>query len=278
MNYHDGYVDVDGSSLYYEEIGTGRPIVLLHGFSLDRRMWDAQFAVLGSLYRVVRYDLRGFGKSAPGTKPYSHADDLIAVIDSLGLERVDLVGLSMGGGAAINAAIVCPERVRALVVVDPSLGGFRWSAEFTASLAAIRVTARQAGVEAARDHWLSLPIFRAAMSQPRVAERLASMVADYTGWHWLHPDPGRPFNPPAIDRLREIRAPTLVIVGELDTVDFHGIATTLESRMAHARRIVLRAVGHMANLEAPAEFNDIVRTFLAELDPLPNTRRHVPAG
>jgi pimeloyl-ACP methyl ester carboxylesterase len=214
----------------------------------------------------VRYDSRGFGKSAASTRPYTHAADLIALIERLELERVALIGLSLGGGTAINMAIACPERVRALVVVDPSLGGFRWSAEFTAAQAAVRKTAEEAGVGAARAHWLSLPIFRAAMSNASVAGRLASIVDDYTGWHWLHPDPGQPFTPPAIDRLREICAPTLVVVGEADTVDFHGIASTLESRIAHARKIVLPAVGHMANLEAPAQFNEIVRAFLADVD------------
>ena len=112
MNYQDGYLDIDGSSLYYEEVGAGNPVVLLHGFSLDCRMWDAQWEFLRNRYRVLRYDLRGFGKSAPPTtKPYTHAGDLFALIDHLGLERVDLIGLSLGGGAAINAAILCPDRV-----------------------------------------------------------------------------------------------------------------------------------------------------------------------
>jgi 3-oxoadipate enol-lactonase len=278
MNYQDGYVDVDGSSLYYEEIGTGRPVVLLRGFSLDRRMWDAQWAFLRSQYRVVRYDLRGFGKSAPSTKPYTHADDLFVLIDHLGLERVDLIGLSLGGGAAINAAILYPERVRALVVVDPSLGGFRWSSEFTAAQTAIRATAKEAGVQAARAHWLSLPIFRAAMSNPPLAEQLVSIVDDYAGWHWLHADPGRPFTPPAIDRLQEIGASTLVIVGTLDTADFHGIASTLESHISRAQKLVLPDVGHMANLEASAQFNEIIEAFLADVDAPPNAQPFVSVG
>jgi 3-oxoadipate enol-lactonase len=278
VNYQDGYIDIDGSSIYYEEVGAGNPVVLLHGFSLDRRMWDAQWEFLSSRYRVLRYDLRGFGKSAPPTtKPYTHADDLFALIDHLGLDRVDLIGLSLGGGAAINAAILCPDRVRALIVVDPSLGGFRWSSEFTAAQAAIRATAKDAGIEGARAQWLSLPIFRAAMSNPRVAERLVSIVGDYAGWHWLHADPGRPFSPPAIDRLQEISAPTLVIVGELDTADFQSIASTLESRISRAQKVVLPDVGHTANLEAQAQFNETVGAFLAEVDRGPNARPSVSA-
>ena len=104
------------------------------------------------------------------------------------------------------------------------------------------------------------------MSNPRVAERLVSIVGDYAGWHWLHADPGQPFSPPAIDRLQEISPPTLVIVGELDTADFQSIASTLESRISRAQKIVFPGVGHMANLEAQAQFNETVGAFLAEVD------------
>jgi pimeloyl-ACP methyl ester carboxylesterase len=103
------------------------------------------------------------------------------------------------------------------------------------------------------------------MSNPRVAEQLTSIVNDYSGWHWLESDPGRSLNPPAIDRLQEISAPTLVMVGQLDTPDFHDIASTIADRIPRARKVVIPGVGHMANLEAPTRFDDLVAAFLAEV-------------
>ena len=92
------------------------------------------------------------------------------------------------------------------------------------------------------------------------------MVSDYSGWHWMNHDPGRPFKPPAIQRLANIHVPTLIIVGELDTPDFHAIATTLERGIPGATKVMLPGVGHLGNLEAPDRFNEIVMEFLSRCD------------
>ncbi len=97
-NYESGYADVNGGKHYYEIAGSGTPLILVHGFSLDRRMWDDQFAVLAESYRVVRYDVRGFGQSVDiPTDPYSYPADLLGLMDALNIEKAHLVGLSMGG-------------------------------------------------------------------------------------------------------------------------------------------------------------------------------------
>src|SRR6185295_1167159 len=116
-------------------------LVLVHAFSLDTRMWDDQVEAFAERYMVVRYDLRGFGRSAPGSERYSHASDLKALLDHLGLDRVALLGLSMGGGAVINFTIAYPEMVRALITVDSSLGGFAFSQQFASEQIALRETA-----------------------------------------------------------------------------------------------------------------------------------------
>ena len=258
-----GTIGIGDASLHYEETGAGVPVVLLHGFGLDLRMWDDQVEVLARRHRVIRYDMRGFGRSTPGTAPYRHADDLIAVLDHLAVRRV-LIGLSLGGGAIVNAAVACPDRVLGIVAVDPSLGGFTWSAAQTNAMKAIQARAGDGGVDAARARWLSLPIFRTLASNPAADARFRTMVEDYSGWHWGNADRGLPFTPPAIQRLHEIAAPTLVLVGELDSHDFQQIASTLERGIPHARKIVVPGVGHMANMEAPERFNAVVTAFLDE--------------
>ena len=106
-----GLAEVNGTRLYYEVQGSGRPLVLVHGFSLDRRMWDEQFDVPAHTYRVIRYDARGFDKSdAPSGQRYLGVDDLAALMDHLGVAGAYMVGLSMGGGISIDIAITHPER------------------------------------------------------------------------------------------------------------------------------------------------------------------------
>lgn len=83
------YVGVDHGTLYYEECGEGQPVILIHGHSLDHRMWDGQFADLARDYRVIRYDLRGYGLSSPQTEDFqfTHVEDLVALMDSLHIEK-----------------------------------------------------------------------------------------------------------------------------------------------------------------------------------------------
>jgi 3-oxoadipate enol-lactonase len=266
MTTHTGFAPTNGTSLYYEISGDGDPIVLLHGFSFNHRMWDDQLDALAERYMVVRYDLRGFGRSAPSEESYTHADDLKALLDHLGIEHTALMGLSLGGGAVINFSVIHPDRVRALIAVDPSLGGFPWSQEFITAQGALRAIAREDGVEEARERWLSFPLFEPALKSPVAAPRLRSLIGDYSGWHWINRDTGRPFTPPAIERLDEITAPTLIIVGERDTPDFYDIAETLVQAIPNARKKILAGAGHMANLEQPERFNELVLQFLNEVD------------
>lgn len=264
MTDRSGHAPVDGTALFYEVAGAGEPLVLLHGFALDRRMWDPQMEAFTDRFRVVRYDLRGFGLSLPGTGPYSHADDLDALLRHLGVGTISLVGLSMGGGAALNYAVSRPDRVRNLVVADPSLGGYRWSAEWSAAMRALPAIAAGQGVAAARDAWLAFPIFTRALANERAAPMLRRLVGEYPGWYWTRPDTSRALAPPAVDRLDEIQARTLVIVGEHDVADFQTIADTIARHVADAVKVSLPEVGHMVNLEAPDRFNEVVLRFLDE--------------
>lgn len=98
MDVESGLIRADDANLYYEATGAGDVVVLIHGFTLDTRMWDDQFLPFAERFRVIRYDLRGFGRSdTPTDKPYSHARDLKALFDQLEIEQAHLVGLSKGG-------------------------------------------------------------------------------------------------------------------------------------------------------------------------------------
>jgi len=105
-----GFAEVNGTSLFYEVAGTGNTLVLIHGFGVDSRMWDDQFETLAQYYRVLRYDARGFGRSAlPTSSGYTHQTDLKALLEHLEIASANILGLSMGGGVAINFALAYPE-------------------------------------------------------------------------------------------------------------------------------------------------------------------------
>jgi len=260
-----GYAEIDGASLYFELTGSGPTVVLLHGFSFDTTVWDDQMEEFSRSYRVLRYDLRGFGRSRSGEVSYTHAGDLKALLDSLKIKKASLIGLSLGGGAVINFALMYPGSAQAIVLVAPSLGGFRWSSRFAAAQTSLQEKSREKGLEMARDIWLRQVIFRHAMNNKAVAARLRQMVGRYSGWHWMHADLGKPMKPPAIERLGEIRIPALVLVGDEDAMDQLQIAETLEQNIANARKIVFPGVGHLVNMEAPALFNKYVLEFLGEV-------------
>src|SRR3989442_3567117 len=111
------------AGLYYEVSGAGDPVVLIHGFSIDRRMWDPQMPALQGRFTVIRYDQRGHGKSAPPSSPYSTSDDLRSVLDAVDVRRAALVGLSAGAQVATDFALAYPDRVTRLVLTAPGVGG-----------------------------------------------------------------------------------------------------------------------------------------------------------
>lgn len=279
MSPTQGELRVGSATISYEVHPASQPdaptVVLLHGFSFDRRMWDDQMPVLSPAYTVIRYDLRGFGKSTPGNEPYSHAEDLRALLDHLHVDRAAVIGLSLGGGAAINFALSHSNRIQALVLVDPTLGGFAWGPDYGAAQKAVHEAAKR-GVQLAKDVWLGLPMFEPAMANPTVASWIRKIVGDYSGWHWQHPDLGKPLKPPAVQRLAHIKVPTLIVVGERDVADYQRIAEALERGIPGAKKMVLPGVGHMSNLEAPTTFNRQVFKFLEGVT-RPRTPLHLEA-
>jgi pimeloyl-ACP methyl ester carboxylesterase len=122
-NLNAGFADINGAKLYYEAAGEGHPLLLLHAGVADCRMWDDQFERFARRYRVIRYDMRGFGKSMMPACEFSGHEDLAGLMDWLDIDRAYLVGLSFGGYIAIDFALVYPERVSALVLGAPDVGG-----------------------------------------------------------------------------------------------------------------------------------------------------------
>jgi pimeloyl-ACP methyl ester carboxylesterase len=266
MDVESGLAAVNGTWLYYEVAGDGPPVALIHGLTLDTRMWDDQFLPLAAHYRVLRYDARGFGRSdLPTDQPYSPHDDLRALVEHLGLGPAAVIGLSMGGGIAADFAIAHPDLTRALVLIDAALGGHRFSPEWSIATRHVWDGVREGGVAVSKERWLAHGLFVPANEQPAVGARLAAMVGDYSGWHWLNRDPARGVEPPTLAQPDRITAPTLAILGERDLPDFHAMTRRLQEGLPSMPIVIIPDVGHMANMEAPEEVNRAILAFLHDV-------------
>jgi pimeloyl-ACP methyl ester carboxylesterase len=259
-----GFAEVNGTQLYYEVVGEGYPVVLIHAGKLDGRMWDDQVGEFAKHYKVVRYDVRGYGKSEMPQKPYSDVEDLYDLLKFLNVEKACLLGLSMGGKIAIDFALEHPEMVDALIPVATDLSGFNWSNEKTMrGYQSILETARDDDESKAVEMWLHFPLFAPAMENPAIAPKIREMVQENSHVFLLNPWLRRPLKPPALGRLSEIRVPTLIIVGDRDVSDIIAIADTLEADITGAKKMVIPGTGHLVNMEKPEEFNRIVLDFLS---------------
>jgi pimeloyl-ACP methyl ester carboxylesterase len=242
--------------------GIGDPVVLIHGFGLDASMWDPQWPVLHREFRAIRYDVRGFGGSAVPTGPYSHSEDLLGLLEFLEARPAHVIGLSMGARVALRFALDHPNDAKSLTLIDPALDGFSWSAAWTRKSAEISTAARGGDVRAAKQLWLGHDLFAPARRDPNLAKALCEMVERYSGWHWGNADPVRRPTSAAIELLATVSCPTLVILGELDLPDFQAIARRLAAGIPRSTLRTIAGAGHMANMEAPAQVNELLLAHL----------------
>jgi 3-oxoadipate enol-lactonase len=260
-----GTAEVNGTHLFFEVAGSGSTVVLLHGGNLDRRMWDPQFLPLALDHRVIRYDLRGYGKSGPADAPFQHHEDLRALLGALGVRRASLVGLSGGGRIAIDFALAYPNMVDKLVLAAPGLSGWQFSRGDTAFYPQARRARDRADTAGLGLAWLGSNYMLPAMEHPALVPQLREMAAD-NGKNWMgllrHGDLERAAAPPALTRTTELRSPTLLVVGTRDVPDIQSIADTLTSHVRGLRRETFEGAGHMVNMEQPERFTSLVRSFL----------------
>jgi 3-oxoadipate enol-lactonase len=254
-----------GARLVYEVAGEGPAVVLVHGFGLDMRMWEPQAGPLAARFRVVRYDCRGFGASGPfdPAVPYTHAGDLVALLDHLDIGDAVLVGLSFGGRVALQTALAVPARVRGLALLDAVLDGVPWDPESAQALDDVAQHVQAGGVLAGREAWLAHPLFAAARERSDLASALAVMVAGYPGQHWLGQDSHRQTRQP-IDMLEGVVVPVLVAVGERDVPGFREMSAVLARRIPGASYCVVPDAGHMINMEQPTPVNELLIKFVLE--------------
>jgi pimeloyl-ACP methyl ester carboxylesterase len=250
--------------LFYELDGNGPPLVLIHSGGFDRRLWDDQCPAFAGHYRVIRYDVRGHGRSPLPTKPYSDAEDLYRLLTTLEVERAHLMGLSLGGRIAIDFTLAHPAMVESLILAAPDVSGYAFSAEHVLGWIKIVTSIEHDDGTPAGDLWLASHYLAPAMEHPAIAAKLRPIARDNARFWLIHPLLARDLFavPPATLRLGEIQVPTLLVVGDRHTADVHNMVRLVEQGIPGVRKVMIPGPGHLVNVEKPEEFNRAVREFL----------------
>ncbi|WP_290061687.1 alpha/beta fold hydrolase [Amycolatopsis solani] len=274
-------IEVGGTAFGYDEAGEGPAVVLLHTAIGDRRMWDAQFTALAATHRVIRYDRRGFGETGGGPGEFAHYEDLLALLDARGIEQAALVGASMGGACALDAALAAPERITRLALLGSGLTGHEWPDHMQADIA--RLTA-EAFTPERLAHYLARegdldPADVRAMADANIrylvagpardvsvlpAEMLAlvrEMCAQVYRREWTAPQWTERI-PDTRHRLAEITTPALVVIGTADALGLIELSAHLAESLPNAELAELPDTGHLPSMERPDEVTTLLRKFL----------------
>jgi pimeloyl-ACP methyl ester carboxylesterase len=266
-----GFADINGGKIYFEIEGHGPALVMIHGGLVNHHLWDDQFDYfVHQGYQVLRFDVRGYGQSSIPDRSFSYHNDLKLLMDSLGLERAVIMGLSMGGGIAIDFTLTYPDKVTALIAVAAGLSGFQNQSEVSKQMRTAQNAAYEKGdkaqaVELSLQLWTDGPNRAQGHIDPIMREKIRAMTTEVFDLPDYDNSFSQELQPPAIDRLAEIHVPTLFIVGDQDVPDILEIADIVTSRVPGAQKAVIANTAHHLNMERPAEFNHTVLDFLKSL-------------
>lgn len=262
------YIDFDGAPLYYEEQGEGKPLLLVHAGVADSRMWDEQFDTFAEYYRVIRYDLRGFGKSDLPPIAFANHEDTKTLLDTLGVDQTAIVGISFGGRTAIDFALAYPKRVAALVLGAPSISGDQPSqaiADFGEKEDALL---EKGDLDAAAELNVRMWVDGPNRMPEQVNQSVRDRVREMQRHAFTIPIPEgcqiRGLEPSAVNRLHELMMPTLVIVGDQDHSGVLERSDRICRDAPYAEQMIMPGAAHMLNMELPDEFNQTVMSFLQQ--------------
>lgn len=259
-----GYVRSTGARLFYERQGRGFPLVFVSGGGvLDRRCWDEEFQSFAKYFSVIRYDVRGIGKSERPREEFSHSRDLYDLLKALKVKRAHVIGLSVGGAIAIDFTLEHPEMVDHLVLAASGLSDDAKGEENQQGLTMLSELTQKRGIESVAQLTLDAP-FVISKENETQRERIRRIYIDnrdvfesgfpiYSLW--------RP-TLSAGARLSEVHAPTLVIRGDRDNSAYIKITDKVASAIPKARKIVIPGGTHFINLDKPKEFAEAVLNFL----------------
>ncbi len=266
-SYQDGFAPVANGQLYYQVGGYGDAVVLIHGNAGDHRHWDNQFEYFMSRYRVIRYDVRGYGKSSVPVlgSPYSDSSDLAELLDYLHVDGAHIVGWSMGSGVAFDFATAFPERTESLVSVGPWINGYSSKAveDLFVQMGAVADAVAQGGAVAGSNAFADL-ILGESIFEESADELMRNIGSEYSWWAFANPSQTIALEPSAASQLSDLVIPVLVITSEYDLPVCREVGDLIDTTAPNSRQVILQRTGHLMHIERPGAFNAELLAFLGE--------------
>lgn len=259
---------VDGMALFYNDEGQGEPLLLIHGFPLSSELYKPQRAALANRYRVITPDLRAMGRSdVPTNGIYSmdvYADDLVALLDHLGISMITVAGLSMGGYIVFALMRRHPERVKGVILMDTKAGPD--TEEGRAGRRKMAEQARAEGAAAIAEVMLPKMLTeRTRTEQPELAAFMREMMAATPVEGIVGALDALANRPDSTNTLAQIQVPTLIIVGSEDALTPPSEAEKIRAGIRGAQLVVVDGAAHAANVERPDEVNQALEAFVDQL-------------
>lgn len=266
------FASINGASIFYTQTNPqhAETMVMIHAGICDHRMWEKQVIHFLKHFHVITLDMRGFGQSSIPDMPFSHHQDIIALLDHLKIDNALFLACSMGGKMAINIALEKPQLVKSLLLSGPAYGGYRYESEEVHPLEEAIDTADENGdMETLSELEVQLWVDGVGRQAEDVDPKIRKLVYDMN----LIPlmvaddiwDKETDLMPPASERLADITQPTLIIIGDLDVAPSIERADNLERYLPNAKKVIMTGTAHVPNMEFPDKFNAIVDDFLKML-------------
>ena len=270
-NTRSGFVSSGGAQIYFEVAGSGPGLVMIHAGVADRRQWHAAFDHFQRTNTVLRYDMRGFGKSEPVEGEYRPIDDLRAVLSETDLQGPNIMmGCSMGGTLAMDYTISHPDDVKALIMVCSGPSGLALDIEAPAAFAEVEKAERANDLERVCELETQIWFDGAGRSPREVDQEARALLFEMNRVALEHAGRELGKRKPdlvsfAADRLSEIDVPVLIVTGKLDIPYMSAAAALMREAIPNAQSAEFPDAAHLPNMEHPERFNDIVQQFVSGL-------------
>jgi len=262
-----GPVRLNGAELHAEWAGDGPALLFLHAGIADSRMWNVEFQAFAGSHRVIRFDTRGFGRSAMPPGRFAYHDDVAAVLQAAGCGSATVVGCSFGGNIAVDTYLASPAMVERLVLVSAGLGAGDEVEEMQRFGEEEEALLEKGDLDAATElnlrMWVDGPHRQPGQVNAGVRERVRVMQLDAFRLEMPAGVERVRIEPPARGRLGEIRVPTLAVVGALDVPFILDTAQEIERNVPRAKRVLIPDAAHMVTMERPEAFGSVLAEFLA---------------
>ena len=266
-----GFANIDNAKIYYETAGKGIPLVMIHAGVADSRQWNNEFTDFAQSYQVIRYDMRGYGKSEPVDGEFSHMSDLVSLLDALEIHGpLVMMGCSMGGGLAMDFALTHPSRAKALIMVDAGPSGLELGVATPSKFADAEKAFEAGNLELVAEIETQIWFDGMDRTPKQVNQAMRKLLYEMDRIALSHEvkQLGKRLSntqTPAFDRLADLDIPVLVIVGAHDTPYMLAAADYMTEKIQSARKVIIEDAAHLPNMDQPHEFQGIVKDFLQGL-------------